>query len=309
MFRKYALFVGVAALGALVTSCGGDDSGNPTPTPSETPTPTPTPTPVVFDLMDDFATLSTNANYAFAYFAPDGGGDETFNAGSRRNGIASISLAFSPELATFGFPDLDEDVSFDDSELVSGSATQRSYARTDEGLLLELPFAHVLRVSYEQSQDFTQDTTDGTLRGQRVAIFFNPVTTTDDIAADITYSGAVHVVGGDPGTTLSDAVSAPDVTFTVDASEETIGGTMEIFEDVNGTDTLVATLVFEADLNANGTFSDTLTDETHNLAGNFAGALSGADREEVFILFSVSGDTDVDEDDDRRYLGSFIGDD
>ena len=50
MLRKYALFVGVAALGALVTSCGGDDTGTPAPTPTDTSTATPTPTPTEADV-------------------------------------------------------------------------------------------------------------------------------------------------------------------------------------------------------------------------------------------------------------------
>lgn len=322
MLRKYALFVGVAALGALVTSCGGDETGTPTPTPTDTSTATPTPTPTAtqapidFDFAQDFAAESTNANYVFAYFTPDAGGDETFNAGGRLNGNASIDYAVAPEAVSFGFTDLDDPVTFDDGDFVSGSATMRNYERGTEKLIMELPANHVLRVRYESQADFTRDTTDGTLRGQRVTIFFNRVTTEDDITADITYDGSVDVVGGDPGTTLSDAISAPNVTFTINEADSSVSGTIEIFEDVNGTPELVATLVFERTtdgdgnvtggvLNASGTFSGVLTDENNNFAGNFAGALSGPDREEIFILFSVSGNED--DDDDRRYLGSFIG--
>jgi hypothetical protein len=58
-------------------------------------------------------------------------------------------------------------------------------------------------------------------------------------------------------------------------------------------------------VNSSNTFSGILTDENNNFAGNFAGALSGPNREEIFILFSVSGNED--DTDDRRYLGSFIG--
>jgi len=312
VLRKYALFIGVAALGAVVTSCGSDSTGTPTPTPTDTstatPTPTPTPTTVTYSLSQDFATESTNANYAFAYFTADSGGDETFSGASRLNGGATIDFAVSPEMVSFGFPDLDDPVSFDDTELVSESATERSYERGTEKLLMELPFAHVLRVSYESQADFTRDTTDGTLRGQRVSIFFNRVTTEDAIAADVTYSGSVQVVGGDPATTLSGVISAPDTSFLVDASANNITGTIEIFEDVSGTPTLVATIPFTATLNTNGTFSGALEDAANNLDGGFAGALSGPDREEVFIIFSVSGNADGnDSTDDRRYVGSFIG--
>ncbi|WAT17693.1 hypothetical protein OZN62_12355 [Aurantiacibacter sp. MUD11] len=308
VLRKYALFVGVAALGALVTSCGGDDTGTPTPTPTSTETPTPTPSPAIdFDLMDDFETQAVNANYAFAYFTPDAGGDETFNGASRLNGTSTISLGFSPESVTFTFPDLNDPVTFDDGDFVSGTATRREYARGDEGLVLELPFAHILRVTYEFAEAFTRDTTDGTLRGNKVTIFFNQVTTEDDLTVDINYTGNVQVAGGDPANTLSDVISSPQVTFTVDASEGTVNGTIEIYEDIAGVPTLVGTLVFDGALNANGTFQGTLEDTANDLVGAFAGAISGPNREELFILFSASGDTDVDADDDRRYVGSFIG--
>lgn len=328
MLRKYALFVGVAALGALVTSCGGDDTGTPTPTPTGSGTATPTPTPtqgqVDFDLQGDFAAQSGNANYAFAYFTPDGGGTTTFSGASRVSGTASITLALSPELVTFGFPDLEDPVTFDATDLVSASPTVRSYARGNNGLVLELPYEHVLRVSYESQVDFRQGTTDGVLRGERTSLFYNPVTATSDIAADLAYTGSVEVVGGDPANTLADAISAPDTTFTIDASNESVNGTIRIFRDNNGTPELVTTLVFQRTTSSNGTvtggvlssaetFAGILTDEANNFAGNFAGAISGPNREELVIVFSISGNTDadddgdVDEDDDRRFVGSFIG--
>ena len=187
--RKFALLVGVAALGALVTSCGGDDNGSPTPTPTGTSTPTPTPTPtptqaqVDFDLSDDFATTSTNANYTFAYFTPAAGGDETFNGASRLNGTASIDFAISPELVSFEFANSTDPVTFDDGDLESASTTLRSYARGDEGLVLELPFNHVLRVRYELQAPFIRDTVPGELRAERVSLFFNRVTTSAAITA------------------------------------------------------------------------------------------------------------------------------
>ena len=184
---------------------------------------------------------------------------------------------------------------------------------TDVQKQLKLEDVRVLDAPYGElpdltQVDFTRDTTDGTLRGQRVAIFFNSVTTEDAIAADVTYNGSVQVVGGDPATTLSGAISAPDTGFLVDASANNITGTIEVYEDVNGTPTLVATLPFTATLNTNGTFSGALEDAANNLDGGFAGALSGPDREEVFIIFSISGNADGnDSPDDRRYVGSFIG--
>ena len=319
MLRKYALFVGVAALGALVTSCGGDESDTPTPTPTGTSTATPTPTPtpgVVLTLQDDFAPLSTNANYAFAYFTPDGGGAETFSGASRQNGLAAVGLELSPELASFRFADQSDAVTFDDTELTASSATLRSYARGTEKLVMELPGAYVLRVSYESQADFTQGTTDGVLRGERTALFFTAVSTTDDIAANLTYTGSVEAFGGEPQTTLSTAISSPDTTFTINASDDSITGTIEIYRDVAGTPQLVTTLTFARTvdgtgavtggvLNENGGFTGILTDSAHNFAGNFAGSLAGPNREELFIIFSISGDES--DDDDRRFVGSFIG--
>ncbi|WP_338243337.1 hypothetical protein [Aurantiacibacter hainanensis] len=309
MLRKYALFVGVAALGALVTSCGGDDTGSPTPTPSGTATPTPSPTPsqalVDFDLTDDFAAQSTNANYTFAYFTPDSGGDEVFSGASRLNGNAAIEFDPSPDSVTFTFVDLDDPVEFDAADFISGSATMRSYASGTDRLTLELPFNHVLRVRYGRETDFTSGSTDGTLRAQRVALFFNRVTTTSAIASNITYAGSVEVAGGEPGETESGSISAADTTFLVDESDDEIRGTIEVFEDVNGTPTRVAVFAMEADLNANGTFSGEIVDNANDFEGNFAGSLSGPNREEVFILFSASGNDG--NDDERRFVGSFIG--
>lgn len=308
MLRKYALFIGVAAVGALVTSCGSDDTGTATPTPTDTSTATPTPTPtqseVDFDFGTDFATESTNANLSAAFFTPDGGGDETFSGASRLNGNASISYTVSPELVSFGFADLDDAVSFDDSELVSSSATMRNYVRGTENLVMELPSDHVLRVTYESQTDFTRDTTDGTLRAKRVALFFNPVTTTDALA-DGTYNSSVQVFGGDPTSTAPGVISAPNITLTVDASAPDITGTVEIYEDVNGTATLVASFDISATLNDNGTFTGTVSDGANDFTGSFAGSLSGPNREEVFLLFSISGN--ADDSDDRRFVGTIIG--
>ncbi len=320
VLRKIGLLIGVAACGALVTSCGGDDTPTPTPTESGTATPTPTPSSstVNFDFAQAFDAFSANASAIYAYFTPTGG-TETFNAAARVNGQSQIQYAVSPGSVSVTYPELDTPVTFDDAALVSSSATQRTYEAGDEMLVLELPFQHVLRATYElDNQAFTQDSVVGTLRSRRVTAFFNAVTTTDDFTTDLNYNGSVDVVGGDPGTTLPGAISAADITFTINEADDSVSATINIFEDIAGTPTLVATLVFERTtdgsgnvtggvLNANGTFSGVLTDDTNNLVGNFAGALSGPNREEIFVVFSVSGDTSVDADDDRRFIGSFIG--
>ena len=318
VLRKFALFVGVAALGALVTSCGGDESPTPTPTPTDTGTATPTPTPtssaVAYSVTEAFTAESINANAAFAYFTPDGSMDETFNGASRLNGISGIQFETAPESVTFVFPDLTNQVVFDDTDFVSVTATQRDYARAGEKLTMLLPFTHIMQVSYEQTQDFTRDTTDGTLRSTRAAFFFNRVESTDDVTTTLTYNGTVQVAGGDPGVTASDAISAPDASFDLQNTGSKIVGTIEIYEDVNGTPTLIATLVFDGAINDTNTFSGTLEDTANNFTGSFAGALAGPDREELFILFSISGvegedPDDVSDDnlDARRIVGRFIG--
>lgn len=318
MLRKFALFVGVAALGALATSCGSDESPTPTPTPTGTGTATPTPTPtssqVDYSVTEAFTAESVNANAAFAYFMADGSMDETFNGASRLNGLSGIQFETDPESVTFAFPDLTDNVVFDAADFVSVTATQRDYARANEKLTMLLPFAHIMQVSYEQMQDFTRDTTDGTLRNTRVAFFFNRVESTDDVTTTLTYDGSVQVAGGDPGVTASDAISAPDVSFNLQNTGSKVVGTIEIFEDVNGTPTLIATLDFDGAINDTSTFSGDLEDATNNFTGNFAGAIAGPDREELFILFSISGvegeDPDDASDDDldaRRIVGRFIG--
>lgn len=318
MLRKYALFVGVAALGVLVTSCGGDETATPTPTPTDTgtatPTPTPTATPIAFSVTEAFTADSTNANATFAYFTPDGSMTETFNGATRLNGTSSVAFATAPESVTFTFPDLTDAVVFAASEFVGVTGTERTYSRTNENLSMLLPFAHVMQVSYELSQDFTRDTTDGTLRATRAAFFFNRVTATDDVTTTLNYTGSVQVAGGEPGVTLSDALSAPDVTFNLQNTGSKVVGTIEIYEDVNGTPTLIATLDFDGAVNTSSTFTGTLTDATHNYSGSFAGALAGPNREELFILFSISGvegesatDATDDDLDPRRIVGRFIG--
>lgn len=310
MLRKYALFVGVAAIGALVTSCGGGSSGTPTPTDTSTATPTPTPTSsqVDFSLTQAFSTQSVNANAVFAYFTADGSTDEVFNGAARLNGTSTFAFVDSPDSATLSFPDLTDAVAFLAADFVGVTGTERSYARTNEGLVMSLPFAHVLQVSYELTQDFTRDTVAGSLRGTRVAFFFNQVTATDSVTTTLTYTGDTQVVGGDPGVTAADAISSPSDTFSLTTTGTKIAGTVEIYEDVNGTATLVATLPFDATVNSSSTFTGSLADAGHNLDGNFAGALAGPNREELFIIFSVSGNADAsDNTDDRRYVGRFIG--
>lgn len=312
MLRKIGLLLSVAACGALVTSCGDDETPTPTPTVSPTPTPTP-PTSQVFSLTSDFTATSFNANYGFAFFTPDGGGAEVFSGGARLNGTSSITFVASPDSVTFVFPDLSDPVVFGAADFVSVSSTQRQYAAGDTSLTMFLPFTNVMQVNYEiDNQAFTQDTVDGILRSQRVAILFNSVTTTDDITANLSYTGAVDVTGGDPTVTAAGVVSAPDVTFTVTpGTEDTLTGTINLFETVNGAQTQIGTFDISATVSASGVFQGTITDTANDLTGSYVGTLAGADREEIFILFAAQ-DADVagaaDDGDDRVYVGSFIGD-
>ncbi|MDE1467721.1 hypothetical protein [Aurantiacibacter sp. D1-12] len=322
MIRKIGLLIGVAACGALVTSCGGDDT--PTPTPTDTSTATPTPTPssgtIDFDLTAGFEANSNNANAIFAYFTPDGSTDQNFNGASRVNGSASVLLQFSPELARFAFPDLTNPVEFTDADLDSSTASTRTYARTGESLFLDRPFTHVLRVNYSRDDAFTRDTVDGTLNANRSTVFFNTVTTTDDLDTDLSYTGSVLVEGGTPGTTMRGDLSAADITFTVDADDadgdDAVSGTIEIIDSSSGSPVVVATLVMEkVTTTTNGTtttrgvvnnegFGGALTDTANSLEGTYAGALAGPDRDEVVILFSVAS---TETDNDTVYIGSFIG--
>ncbi|KLI62938.1 hypothetical protein [Aurantiacibacter marinus] len=315
MLRKIGLLLSVAACGALVTSCGDDETTTPTPTPTDTSTATPTPTPtsvINFSLTTDFSATSFNANYGYAFFTPNGGGTEVFSGGTRLNGTSGISFVASPESATFLFPDLSDTVVFGAGDFVSVSPTQRQYAAGDTALTLFLPFTHVMRVNYEiDNQAFTRDSVDGTLRSQRTAVFFNNVTTTDDLTATLSYTGAVDVTGGDPGVTAAGAVTAPDVTFTVTpGTEDTLTGTINLFETVMGAPTQIASFSISATVSASGVFQGTITDTANDLTGNYVGSLAGANREEILILFAAQ-DANVagaaDDGDDRVYVGSYIG--
>lgn len=317
MLRKIGLLLGVAVSGAMVTSCGGGNSPTPTPTDTATPTPTPTPTAAVdFSLTADFSASSFNANYVFAFFTPDGGA-EVFNAGARLDGQSDIVFVASPDSVTFSFPDLSDPVMFGATDFVSVSATERQYAAGDTALTMFLPFSEVMRVSYEiDNQAFTQDSVDGILRSQRVAIFFNNVTTTDEITTTLSYTGPVDVIGGDPGVTAPGAVSSPDVTFTVTPGAtaddaDTLTGTIIVSEDVMGTPTVVGTFDINAEVSANGVFDGTFEDTANELTGAFVGTLAGDNREEIFVLFAAQ-DTDVageaDDGDDTTFVGSYFGD-
>lgn len=307
MRRKITLLASAAFGSLLLVSCGGDDSTpTPTPTPTSTATPTPTPTPsaVDFDFTQDFTASVTNASYAFAYFEPTGE-DEVWSDGSRRDGTSTISYEVAPESVTYEWPDSLEIPAFVAADLTSSSATLRTYEKGDDALRMELPFAHVLRVSFERSQAHTLDTVPGTLRSFRYALFFNPVTTEDEIDTDLTFTGTAQVTGGEPGTTTAGVFTAVATDLVVDASEGTISGTLRIFETVNGAQVQRAALPISAEPGDSGFFSGDIEDSTYGLAGRFVGALAGPDREEVFLIFNVADD---DEDDDVEFelIGSLI---
>ena len=203
----------------LVTACGGDDSPTPTPTESPTPgpspSPTPTPTEVDFDFSTDFTSSITNSAYAFAYFAPEGGA-EVWSDGSRRNGQSTIAYEVAPENVEYTWPDTLELESFTAANLLNSSPTIRTYRKgTTDGLQMELPFEHVLRVAYEKSQSFIRDTVPGTLRSFRYALFFNPVTTDTTITANLSYTGTPQATGGEAGVTPSGVITSPETTLVV----------------------------------------------------------------------------------------------
>lgn len=308
VIRKLGLLLGVAACGALVTSCGGGGSSEPTPTPTGTSTATPTPTPttsVVFDLSEGFEVVSANANLIYAFFTPTGG-VETFNDGARINGQSRVSLDFSPEVASFQFPDLEDPATFDEADLASASDTSRVYAEGDRQLILEVPYSHSLRTIYEiDDQPFTRNTVAGTLRSQRVTLFFNTVTTTSDITSTLSYTGTAQAFGGQLGTTPSGAISANPATFTVTpgSTNDTISGTIAVFSTVDGTTTQVASIPVNTTLNSSGGFSGSIDEATYGLKGNYAGSLAGPNRDELVLMFAVAN-----ADNTRKFVGSYIGD-
>lgn len=308
MRRKSTLLGGVAACGALIlTSCGGDEpapSPTPTPTtsPSPTPTPTPTPTSVDFDFTKDFEASVTNASYIYAYFAPDGGA-EVWSGGSPQGGQSVIDYDVSPNTVSFAGPDTSAVRSFAAADLQVDTATRRSYRKGTEGLVLELPFEHILRVSYERVDPYVRETVPGNLRSTRVSIFFNGITTTSDITSDLAYTGTAEVVGGKSGVTAPGVFSSPATTLTVTASDKKITGSIRIVRMTGGTTTVVAVLPITAVISAGGVFSGDINDTANGFKGKFAGTLAGPSREEAFVIFNVLHTTDG-----RTLLGSLIAD-
>ncbi len=307
--------IGAAICCVLVTACGGDDS--PTPTPTETPTPSPSPTPtptaVDFDFSKDFEASISNSAYAFAYFAPEGG-TETWNDGSRRNGQSTIAYEVGPESVKYTWPDTLELATFTAADLLNSSPTIRTYRKgSTDGLQMELPFQHVLRVAYEKSQSFIRETVPGTLRSFRYSLFFNPVTSEDKITANLSYAGTPQVAGGEAGVTPAGVISAPATNLVVgpDGDDIKISGTIRIVETVNGNAVEQAVLPISGKVGANGFFNGLIEDDTNDFAGNFVGSLAGPSREEIFLVFyavKVDGEGKEDEDDVRKYIGSLIGD-
>ena len=309
MHRRTSLYLSAAACCALLAACGGGgDSPSPTPTPTPTgtptpspsPTPTPTPTPTDFDFSQAFTDTVANASLIFAYFTPNSGGAEVFSDGSRREGSSTITYAVSPEKVTFTWPDAATLSSFDAADLQTATANLRTYRDGNDGITLELPFEHILRVSYERTEAFVRQTVPGMLRSNRVTLFFNDVTTTAAITTDLTYAGTARVAGGTSGTTPPGAISAQPTTLTVAASDKKITGTIQIVEDVNGTPTLRATLPISATVGGNSAFAGEINDTASGFKGQYVGSLAGPAREEAFVIFIVT------HTDGRKFVGSLI---
>lgn len=305
--RKSVRLLGVATCCALVAACfgGGDSTPTPTPTPTATPTPTPTATPTPtftdFDFTKAFTDNVAGASYVFAYFTPTGGA-ETWNDGSRRDGPSTINYAVAPENVAFTWPDTATLKSFTAADRQTATPTVRSYRNGNDGITLELPFRHVLRVSYERMESFVRETVAGTLRSNRVTVFFNEVSTTAAITANLAYTGVAQVVGGKSGTTPPGVFSSPATTLTVTASDKKVTGTIQIFENVGGTPTLRASLPISATLVGGDGFAGDIDDTANGFKGKFLGALAGPNREEAFLIFNVA------HTDGREFLGSLIAD-
>ena len=305
VLRKSPLLASVALCSALLlASCGDDDNApTPTPTPTDSPTPSPTPTPtptaVEFDFTKDFETTSTNTSYIYAYFTPTDG-EETWSGSSIRSGVAAIDYDASPNSVTYRFPDSATVRSFVADDLIGSSTNRRSYRKGTEGLVLELPFEHILRVSYERVDPYTNDTVPGDLRSNRVGLFFNPVTTSDAIASNISFTGAAQVVGGKPGTTSPGVYSSPETTITIAASDKKVSGTIQIVQNSGGTTTVIATLPISATLTDAGIIKGEIKNNADGFNGAYIGTLAGPNREELFLIFEVRNS------DGRVLTGSLI---
>ena len=310
MGRKFALMTGIALSGALaLAACGGDDEPAPTPTPTATPTTTPTPTPTststptvtAYEFDKDFDDTVSNASYIYAYFTPSTGGAETWSDGSRRDGESSVEFTASNGNALFSWPDTENAFVFAGNTLQSSNGTRRVYQKGTERLLMEVPFSHVLRVSYQREDSYINDTVPGTLRSNRVSIFFNQVTTDDDIESELSYTGTAHVVGGEAGKSRPNDFTSPQATFKV-GTDEKITGRIRIMEMVNGVATVVAVIDISDDLGTSGGFAGDIDDTANGYEGSYAGILAGPNREEMFVLFRI-----VNTDTKREFIGSFIG--
>jgi hypothetical protein len=301
--RKFTLLTGAAACCVLLAACSGGNKNSPTPTPTPTgtptPSPTPTPTPVAvdFDFTKAFTATSAGAAYIYAYFTPTGG-SEVWSDGSRVGGVSKIDYAISPENVAFDFPDSLALTSFGAADRTTDTPTLRAYRKGTEGLTLELPFEHVLRASYEHSENYVRDAVAGVLRSTRVSLFFNVVTTTAALT-NLSYTGTAQVAGGKPGAASSVFTSEP-ATLTVTASDKKIAGSIRVFETVGGVKTLRAVLPISGAIAADS-FSGAIDDTANGFKGTFVGSLAGPAREEVVLIFNVA------HTDGRELIGSYIG--
>ncbi len=302
MLRKSSLLLSVAACGALLASCGGNNTPDPTPTPTPTDTATPTPTPTPppdFNFGQDF-TSTGGMNYIHAYFTATGN-PEVFSDASRVSGSGGISFTVSPETILYYFPDFQNVVEFTEDHIVSISPSLRSYANGGETLLIERPYNHALRVKYQRSDSGIVETVPGNLRSQRVTLLGLPITTTEAITTDLSYTGTPEVAGGNPGTTLPDGVLTQGTTFAVTAATSAVTGTIRVFDN-DGVPTQVAELSFSTTLLANQTFTGDIADTTYGFTGRYFGSLVGPNRDEFILVFAASHTNG------RKYVGSLIGD-
>ncbi|MXO75553.1 hypothetical protein GRI40_10025 [Altererythrobacter aerius] len=306
MRRKIGLMLSAAVSCALLAGCfgGGDDDSSPAPTPTPSPTaspsPTPTPAPVAidFDFSKAFTDTATNASYIFAYFTPTGGA-EVWSDGMRRDGQSGITYAVSPESVAFSWPDSATLSTFGAADRQTDTATRRTYRKGNDGIVLERPFQHVLRVTYHRIENFVRESVNGTLRSNRVTLFFNEVSTTSAITSNLSYTGTAEVAGGKPGAATSTFTASPS-TFTVTASDKKLTGSIQILETVNGVATVRAVLPISATLSASEGVSGAIDDTANGFKGTFVGALAGPSREEMVLIFNVA------HTDGREFIGSVI---
>ncbi|RJY09985.1 hypothetical protein D6201_12055 [Aurantiacibacter aquimixticola] len=299
----------VAACALALAACGGDDTPGSRVIATPTPTPTPTTSVIDFDLRAGFEAESENTAISVSNFRPAADGIRRFDTATRVDGVTAVSLRYSPARLTLAFPDLSSPVQFASTAFGTTSDTRLVVGRTDFGAVLDIPFDHVLRASYTSEENASRNGAAGIVETRRTAFFFNPVTTQSDLAETITYAGDTSVSGGVPGDTRlsTQRLSARTVNLQLrpggrPSDDDRIAATISISESQGITTPRSVSIPFDTAISANGSFAQEI--DHRGYTGTVYGSVAGPDRQEVLILFAVSGE---DLGQTVIYVGNFIG--